>query len=93
MTKPSQSISDNKSGLQDDHDPRDLAQKQNDQKISKDGRGQEQPTTKERVQQTDVTQEASKAYAPSNQDAKGQPQNPPKEEQEGEQKKQPGQQY
>jgi hypothetical protein len=82
-----------RTAYEDDHDPRDSAQKLNDQKISKDGRGQEQRTTKERAQQADVTQEASKAYAPSNQDAKGQPQNPPKEEQEGEQKKQPGQQY
>ena len=88
-----QKLDQNKAGMQDDHDPRDPAQKQNDQKITKDERGQEQPTTKDRAQQADVTQEASKAYAPSNQDTKGQPQNPPKEEQKGEQKKQPGQQY
>ena len=64
-----------------------------DQKIVKDDRGQKQPADKKRAQQTDPTQTASQAYAPSSQDGKGQPQNPPKEEQKGEQKKQPGQQY
>ena len=37
--------------------------------------------------QNDPTQTASMAYAPSSQDPKGQPQNPPKEEQKGAQKK------
>jgi hypothetical protein len=58
-----------------------------DQKIVRDERGQDQPATKDRAQQ------ASKAYAPSSQDANGQPQNPPKQDQKGEQKKQPSQQY
>ena len=44
-----------KAGLQDDHDPRDPAQQQNDQKIVKDERGQEQPADKRRAQQADTS--------------------------------------
>ena len=51
-----------KAGLQDDHDPHDIGQKQND-----------------------VTEGIK--------DKQHGVQNPPKEEQKGEQKKQPGQQY
>ena len=65
-----------------------------DQKIVKDARGQEQPANKERAQMpADTSQEAAKAYAPEQSGRKGQPQNPPKEEQKGGQKKQPGQQF
>jgi len=62
MPKPPKPVSDldqSKAGLQDDHDPRDPAQKQND--------------------------------VPEG--VKDNQQNPPKEDQKGEQKKQPGQQY
>jgi hypothetical protein len=54
-----QKLDQGKAGLQDDHDPRIIGQKQNDQKIIKDERGQDQPTTKERAQQADIAQEAS----------------------------------
>ena len=69
-------------------------QKPGDQKIVRDERGQDQPATKERAQQAKVSPNSpDTGYRSSSQDDKGQPQNPPKEEQKGEQRKQPSQQY
>jgi len=69
-------------------------QKAGDQTIVRYDRGQDQPATKERAQQPKVSQSGQNSgYAASSQDEKGQPQNPPKEEQTGGQKKQPSQQY
>jgi hypothetical protein len=66
-------------GLQDDHDPNDIAQRTApSQGIVRDERGQEQPADKKRAQQTNSKKEQSQmegpaAYAPHDQDEKSGP--------------------
>jgi hypothetical protein len=65
-------------GLQDDHDPSDIGQREaNNQGIVKDERGQEQPADKQRAQQKTGKQPRSQmegpaAYAPHDKDEKKQ---------------------